>query len=64
MKKQAFNEQQLQAYLIIYQLLIDKIIISMISSSSKETIELEYIFLVSQRIIYNRPTYRSKTNML
>ena len=51
MKKQAFNEQQLQVYLIIYRLLIDKIIISMISSSSKETIELEYIFLVSQRII-------------
>ena len=62
MKKQALYEQQLQVYLIIYRLLIDKIIISMISSSSKETIELEYIFLVSQRIIYD--TYRSKTNML
>ena len=62
MKKQAFNERQLQAYLNIYLLLIEKIIISMISSSSKETIELEYIFLVSQRIIYD--TYRSKTNML
>ena len=43
----------IQTYLIIHLLLIDKIIISMISSSSKETIELEYVFLVSQCIIYD-----------